>query len=324
MEKKAKKELLIQRRRQLEKLSASTSTTYPALTRFYLLKKKASEEDENNNQDQVHRYGHCPYCSVQYFPGTHSTKLLPRMKLTAKIGRLLKKNAADPGSLEKFQQKLVNDYVTGRNRLAVKCLLCQKTVKIPGQSRKDRYRQKHTLETNDEKEVIQIPKTRKEKLKEKKKKLKQKKRANLDTTDHNAGLTFSIRSSTVLRDSDDQETRNQTLSERDKPLAASPSQRKETESQQNSKFSINHKNLVKDIQSLSDSKSIYDSKKKTATKSAANLIDSQKVSKLKPAAVHVKEKKRKMKNLHQQLGNILKQEKNKTGQGTLADFLSAL
>lgn len=328
MEKKARKETYELTNKQLEILSASIHTTCPALARFYLLKKKAREEDDDSYQGQGHSYSHCSYCSAPYLPGSHNMRILPKMKLTAKIRRLMKKHAENPGSLGKFQQKLVNDYVTGRNRLAAKCLFCQKTVNMPGQSRQERYSQTQTLE-RELTDVPQVPKTRKEKLKEKKKKMKKKKKAQLGDTDPNAGLTIRKGPSAMLIDSecDDQETSlkerdgNQPLSEKEKVLAASSTQKAGIDLLQDRKSSTNQKTYVKNIQNQ------YDSNKRTASKSASNLNADKKVLNLKPTAassILSSEKKKKVKNLHQQLGNILKQENNKIGQGSLADFLSSL
>ena len=66
--------------------------------------------------------------------------------------------------------------------------------------------------------------------------------------------------------------------------------------------------------------------------SASNMIsklkDAQKGVNLKQTGAtgqrFSSDRKNKVKNLHQQLGNILKQEKNKTTGGNLADFLSSL
>ena len=44
-------------------------------------------------------------------------RLLPKMKLTSKVKRLLKLHSEKPGSLGRFQQKLVHDFINGGNRL---------------------------------------------------------------------------------------------------------------------------------------------------------------------------------------------------------------
>ena len=82
-----------------------------------LLRLFSDSSSDDSQHGQRNKYSHCPYCSASYLPGFHKTRLVPKMKLTARIKRLLKKHTESPGSLGKFQQKLVSDYVTGRNTL---------------------------------------------------------------------------------------------------------------------------------------------------------------------------------------------------------------
>lgn len=324
MERTAKKEIKENTTKHLENIAYNTYMTCPALTRFYLLKKKAIDQINDSQHGQRNRYSHCPYCSASYLPGFHKTRLIPKMKLSGRIKRLLKKHTESPGSLGKFQQKLVSDYVTGRNTLAVKCCICEKTVKLPGQTRQARHKQIQIAAENDVSDVPEVPKTRKEKLKEKKKKLKKKKKAQLGNDDPNAGLTISNRSSAVPEDNEcdvgtsKEEDGNQLLVVKSTVSSPLSIQKTGLDSVQDRQFSTNQMTVD----------NITYRNKGSASNMISKLKDAQKGVNLKQTGAtgqrFSSDRKNKVKNLHQQLGNILKQEKNKTTGGNLADFLSSL
>ena len=72
---------------------------------------------------------------------------------------------------------------------------------------------------------------------------------------------------------------------------------------------------------------LFNNSQRTKTKPVTDIMATHKVGKLKPtaaASILPSKKTKNVKNLHKQLGDILKQEENKTGGGSLADFLSSL
>ncbi|NWJ11254.1 CR021 protein, partial [Crypturellus undulatus] len=76
----------------------------------------------------------CPYCFQFLVPDNHRVRLKPKMKVTAQIERVLRREAKNH-KLNMKQTKLLRKYRDSRSVLLVTCNSCNKTTKHYGNSR---------------------------------------------------------------------------------------------------------------------------------------------------------------------------------------------
>ena len=70
-----------------------------------------------SSESVVKELNTCAFCGCPFKVGNHSVKLLPRQPVTQKVLVLMQKFAKSPRSLGCYQQKLVQDYKSSRNKL---------------------------------------------------------------------------------------------------------------------------------------------------------------------------------------------------------------
>ncbi|XP_039205234.1 UPF0711 protein C18orf21 homolog [Crotalus tigris] len=105
--------------------------TCPAEARFLLWTLSSIEGKNEHPVNQV-----CYYCFQFFFPNNYRMRLLPKMKITPRIEKILhleKKNYR----LSLKQTKLLRKYKESKNALLITCNSCKKTIRHYGTSREE-------------------------------------------------------------------------------------------------------------------------------------------------------------------------------------------
>ncbi|XP_052066594.1 uncharacterized protein LOC127706184 [Mytilus californianus] len=261
------------------------------------LKYKIAESQDLIAQDPMTA---CQFCGSDYTPTQRRVRIKSKVKLSKKLGVLLRKYETDPNSLGKFQSNLVQTYLKSCNTLVVMCNVCKKKTKYPCLKREDLIQQKVK-----EKQILQNKCIIEPEKKSKKKKRKKKKERDevldqkppslqSDTVDDIDRQEIRI-TSPQLGTSSHTYSKNSLIDATDQGTLS-----KLTDSRKSSAVTHNRQSLTKkpDIQG------------NKRTRSEENITKSA--------------KKRKAKNLNQQLNQILANEKSESKSGNLMDFLSSL
>ncbi|KAL3842190.1 hypothetical protein ACJMK2_020232 [Sinanodonta woodiana] len=307
----------------LKKLSLITASVCPSLSLFYKCKIKSQQETCQYNvaddKEKFGRYHACPFCNTPFTLGNHRVRLLPKMKLDKRMKKLLRKNEHSSQSLGKFQTNLVKNYTKSCNKLVVACYVCKKITKLPGQSRKDKAVQKQT-EIKIDKPVAEL-KSRKQKLKLKKKEKRKLRKLGLSVKEVHGisvnrleGVNFQSLTSKTNKKSFSVPSETSTV---------------EVRTASENEPTLFHSMLNSDARKQTLSGSLPKSVQSFQTQKQSNhtqLRDFRPVqNRASKETMQSKKTKMKAKDLHQQLGKILKNESKKmSGVGSLTDFLSSL
>ncbi|XP_062987368.1 UPF0711 protein C18orf21 homolog [Elgaria multicarinata webbii] len=129
------------RRRFLEGAARELAGPCPAQARFLLWTLNNTEGKKRGNVDQV-----CCYCFQFLQPGNYRVRLMPKMKVTPQIEKLLNREKKNY-KLNLKQTKLLKKYKESRNALLITCNMCRKTARHNGKSREDLGMKTPTLKT---------------------------------------------------------------------------------------------------------------------------------------------------------------------------------
>lgn len=348
---------LLRNTEHLKILADTCKYTCPALSNLFRVKKVdierrnakalASKTKQNLCPVSKLKQNACEFCGNIFNSHNCTTRVKPRMKMTKKLRQLLNKYTKNPTTLGKYQSNLVQTYLNSSNFLIKKCSVCKKQNKIPCQSRYERSVQTTASKKPQENEVKL--KTGKEKKKEKKKQRKKQKmierREELssmsDTSllsdvsllcrDTSTPMAFSTpRNVPILKQSSSYISVSD-ISDRSQRFKKSltdfstPGSSKTDDSLGSLSSGSTKSKISKSADSaigMETSDSTKNLKSPNPTAPVFKLITS--FSSSQPQ-VTKSEKKKKMKNMHQQLNKILaKEKKNISSSGSLSDFLSSL
>ncbi|KAK3597606.1 hypothetical protein CHS0354_030152 [Potamilus streckersoni] len=302
----------------LKKLSITTASICPALSSFYRYKIKSQQDTCQYNDEKCERYHACPFCNTPFTLGNHRVRLVPKMKLDKRMKKLLRKNECSSQSLGKFQNMLVKNYRKSCNKLVVTCFACKKITKLPGQSRKDKAIQKQT-EIKIDIPVAEL-KSRKQKLKQKKKDKRKLRKLGLSAKEGH-GITVNRSDLINFQSLTSKENSERSLS------VSSETPTVQVRTVLNNERSLLHSTLNSDVREQTLHGSLPQSVRSLQKQSIhTQLRDFRPVQNIgSKGAIQSKKMKTKAKDLHQQLGKILKKEaKRMSGVGSLTDFLSSL
>ncbi|KAH0627085.1 hypothetical protein JD844_002479 [Phrynosoma platyrhinos] len=118
------------RRQFLEAAAQRLAHTCPAEARFLLWTLSNIEGKKQDNIDRV-----CSFCHQFLLPGNHRVRLMPKMKLTPRIKKLLHQERKNY-RLNLKQAKLLKMYKESKNVLLITCKVCGKTARHKGSSRR--------------------------------------------------------------------------------------------------------------------------------------------------------------------------------------------
>ncbi|KAL4225147.1 hypothetical protein ACF0H5_015840 [Mactra antiquata] len=342
------------RRKHLQRISHNIARVNPTLSRYYyeravecILTRPDGEKLRSSLQSSK-----CLSCYSPLHSNTTNVKLLPKLHHSKQITKLMK-TLGQEKQLGKYQNKLVYEYVNGHNKLVIKCLLCKKSRTVNGQNRLDRQKQKEIVKKEKN---LQIPQneapvnSRKVKKKERRKLLQQKRKLGEDVDgDKNAGLIIP-----TDKESSDKKSEESKITEENKCdgkdlniLSDDKKQRVSIHKDKNSytnyvesrnprinKRQTNSNSSINNYINVSMKASANIKGKSNNQTGGKNLLEvcAQRTYSDKRHATMVgkvkkstSEKKNKVKNMSQQLGLILKKEKEKqSSTGSLTDFLSSL
>uniref|UniRef100_A0A8D0DR62 CR021 protein n=1 Tax=Salvator merianae TaxID=96440 RepID=A0A8D0DR62_SALMN len=125
----------------LEVAARQLANTCPAQARFLLWTLSNTEEKNQAHIGQV-----CSYCFQFLHPGNYRVRLMPKMKVTPQIEKLLIRERKNY-QLSLKQTKLLKKYKESKNVLLITCHLCKKTTRCHGQSREHLKSKLSALET---------------------------------------------------------------------------------------------------------------------------------------------------------------------------------
>ncbi|XP_063156400.1 UPF0711 protein C18orf21 homolog [Candoia aspera] len=119
------------KRRFLEAAARQLSGTCPAQARFLLWTLSNIEGKNEDNVNQV-----CYYCFQFLFPNNYRMRMLPKMKVTPRIEKILNRERKNY-RLSLKQTKLLKKYKESKNVLLITCNSCKKTRRHHGISREE-------------------------------------------------------------------------------------------------------------------------------------------------------------------------------------------
>ncbi|XP_044308466.1 UPF0711 protein C18orf21 homolog isoform X1 [Varanus komodoensis] len=131
----------------LEEAAWKLASTCPAQARFLLW---TLSNTEGKNQDNVGQW--CCYCFQFLHPGNYRVRLIPKMKMTPQIEKLINRKKKNY-KLNLKQIKLLMKYKESKNVLLITCHFCRKTARHNGKSRKDLGINTPTLKTISNKDT---------------------------------------------------------------------------------------------------------------------------------------------------------------------------
>ncbi|XP_061466186.1 UPF0711 protein C18orf21 homolog [Rhineura floridana] len=113
----------------LEVASRQLASTCPAQAQFLQWTLSNIKDRTHDNVDQV-----CHYCFQLLLPGNYRVRLMPKMKVTPQIQKLLNREVKNY-RLNSKQTNLLKKYKESKNILLVTCNACRKTTRHYGESR---------------------------------------------------------------------------------------------------------------------------------------------------------------------------------------------
>ncbi|CAC5383889.1 unnamed protein product [Mytilus coruscus] len=261
------------------------------------LKYKIAEHQDLKVQDPMTA---CQICGSDYTPTQRRVRIKSKVKLNKKLGVLLRKYETDPNSLGKFQSNLVQTYLKSYNTLVVMCNVCKKKTKYPCLKRADLMQRKVKEEQSLQIKYIIEPEKKSKKKKRKKKKERDK------VLDQKKPSLHSDTVNDIYR----QEIRI-------------------TSPQPGTSSHTHSKNSLKDATDQGTLSRLPDSRKSPAMTHTRQSLPQKPVIQGNKRTNNEQNstksaKKRKAKNINQQLNQILVNEKSESKSGNLMDFLSSL
>ncbi|XP_063399631.1 uncharacterized protein LOC134684277 isoform X2 [Mytilus trossulus] len=258
---------------------------------------KVAESQDLKVQDPMTA---CQYCGSDYTPTQRRVRIKSKVKLNKKLVVLLKKYDKDPNSLGKFQSNVVQTYLNSCNTLVVMCNVCTKKTKFPCLKRADLIQQKVKEQQSLQNQDIVEPE-KKSKKKKKKKRKEREEALNQKQPPLHSDSIIDIERQEIEITSAQPGTSSKTHTKN--ILDTATNQRTLTRLPDSPKLPT----VTPSRQSLTKTPDILGNKR------TSNVLHTTKSA-----------KKRKAKNINQQLGQILANEKSETKSGNLMDFLSSL
>ncbi|XP_041375839.1 uncharacterized protein LOC121388531 isoform X2 [Gigantopelta aegis] len=249
---------------------------------------------------------HCYHCFTIFQAGNHQIRLKPRRKISHSVHKLLAKSKGSSKQLGTFQKRMVDLYLQSRNKLVISCFTCKKTVKMACQSHEERIQQ---LFKPAPKEIDEKVMTKNQKKRKKRKTLRQKKKFTKFLFDNEEEALAAAKKKNNIPEEDSEQA---PVPGPEMPVLTVP----ETQTRKTTE-PILHKSLNVTQPSFSV-KTLHNA-------SRTSGVSQNSVSKKKTAAVGVvKSKKKKGRDLHQQLQKVLAADKEKKSGNSLQDFLTSL
>jgi len=131
-------------------------SSLPALSRECMIDRRYIEQHSKEETAEIrgrHSQHACQYCGNLFYPGNYTVRVVPKMRISSKVNKLLHTAKDRPWRLIAAERNLVEQVSNRKPALSVKCLTCMKSVERPMFSKKKQPQNQPEVEMA--KEVIE-------------------------------------------------------------------------------------------------------------------------------------------------------------------------